>query len=284
MTTIHFKAVDSLDHPLFAPFLSMRRQSEHREQGIFIAEGEKVVRRLLESDFEIISMLMPEKWLNVLSPLIEQRGQRINAFTAEKPVLEELTGFSMYQGVLAVAKIPEPTTIDDVIRKSEKPTLIAAVEGISNAENMGGIVRNCAAFGASALITDETCASPFLRKAVRGSMGAVFRLPIIKAANLHSTLLEIREKDIPCIAAHPHSENTNLYNTDLSYDCCILLGSEGYGIRPETLEICNFGVALPMYYGVDSLNVSSACAVFLFEVRRQQLNRYGATHRQTSCR
>src|SRR3954467_6740473 len=107
---LHIQPVESLELPELAPYRSMRWQFEHREQGIFVAEGEKVVRRLLESNLTVLSLLLPEKWLATYANLLERRTENIHAFTAEKALLEKMTGFSMYQGVLAVAKVPAPVT------------------------------------------------------------------------------------------------------------------------------------------------------------------------------
>ena len=92
---VRIRKIDSLDSPELQPYRTMRRQMEHREQGIFVAEGEKVVRRLLESHFQVMSVLLPEKWLTELQPLLEGRSELIEAFVAEKQLLETLTGFSM---------------------------------------------------------------------------------------------------------------------------------------------------------------------------------------------
>src|SRR6516225_9761023 len=100
------ESISSLDLPALQPYRTMRRQMEHRQQGIFVAEGEKVVRRLLESAFAVVSVLLPEKWLADLTPLIEARPETVEVYVAEKSLLEQLTGFSMYQGLLAVGKIP----------------------------------------------------------------------------------------------------------------------------------------------------------------------------------
>ena len=101
------RKIESFDLPEVQPYRTMRRQHEHREQGIFVAaEGEKVVRRLLESKFSVVSVLLPEKWLPELEPLLQARPEHIQVFVAEKALLETLTGFSMYQGLLAVGKVP----------------------------------------------------------------------------------------------------------------------------------------------------------------------------------
>jgi tRNA G18 (ribose-2'-O)-methylase SpoU len=191
-------------------------------------------------------------------------------YVAEKALLETLTGFSMYQGLLAVAKVPPLPTLADVVARSPQPRLLTAADGLTNAENLGALVRNCAAFNAQALIVGETCSSPFLRRAVRGSMGAVFQLPVVETASLTQALSDLRERGIRCIAAHPHADGRTLSQTNLVGDCCIVFGSEGYGISPAVLAACDEAAAIPMPPAVDSLNVGSAAAVFLYEANRQR--------------
>src|SRR5207237_8928783 len=99
---IRVQEIDSLELPELAPYRTMRRQFEQREQGIFVAEGEKVVRRLLESDWPVISVLLPQIWVNELEPLLQRKPGTVQVFVAEKDVLERLTGFSLYQGCLAL--------------------------------------------------------------------------------------------------------------------------------------------------------------------------------------
>ena len=109
--------ISSLDLAELAPYRTMRRPLEHEAQGIFVAEGEKVVRRLLESRFEVVSVLMPEKHLENFRPLLATRPENLTVFLADKQLLETLIGFSMYQGVLAVGKIPPPASLDDILFK-----------------------------------------------------------------------------------------------------------------------------------------------------------------------
>jgi len=283
----HVQNISSLDQPDLAPYLTMRRPLEHEAQGIFVAEGEKVVRRLLASRFEVVSVLLPDHHLDGFRPLLAARPETFNVFLAELKLLKQLVGFSMYQGVLAVGRIPPPVSQDDVLSRSPKPQLFAAVDGLSNAENLGALVRNCGAFGVQALIVGETSSSPYLRRAVRNSMGAIFQMPIIELAKLgqrhqfttkpHTTKLtlveclkELRGRGIRCIAAHPRPDNKLLSQADFSGDCCLIFGSEGDGISQAVLDACDEAVAIPMPPEVDSLNVGAAAAVFLYEVARQR--------------
>ncbi len=262
--------IDSLDLPELQPYRTMRQQLEHRRQQIFVAEGEKVVRRLLESRFTVVSLLLPEKWFKTLEPILKVRTEEIDVYLAEKEVLEKLTGFSMYQGLLAIGRIPTLATLEGVLKSSARPFLFAAVDGLANAENLGVLVRNSAAFGVQALLVGETSSSPFLRRAVRSSMGTIFQLPVVELPNLAQTLQALRQQNIRCIAAHPHTDRRILSQAEFTRDCCIVFGSEGSGLSPAVLGACDEAVAIPMSSGVDSLNVGSASAVFLYEACRQR--------------
>jgi tRNA G18 (ribose-2'-O)-methylase SpoU len=262
--------ITAFDRPELVPYATMRRHVEHREQGIFVAEGEKVVRRLLESSLTVQSVLVPDKWYAELQPVIEARPEDLQVFLAGKKLLETLTGFSMYQGLLAVGRVPSQPTLQEAFERAPRPRLFAAVDSLSSAENMGAVVRNCAALNVSLLVVGETSSSPYLRRAVRSSMGTIFQQPVLESRNLVSTLGDLRQRGIRCVAAHPHVSGRSLPQTDLRGDCCIVLGSEGYGISKPVLDACNDAVAVPMPPGVDSLNVASAAAVFLYEVNRQR--------------
>jgi tRNA G18 (ribose-2'-O)-methylase SpoU len=283
----HVRKIESFDSPELHPYATLRRSREHEQQGIFVAEGTKVVQRLLESDFTVVSIILPEKWLPEFQPLLAKRPENVAVYLAEKELLESLTGFSMFQGVLAVGRIPEPVSLEKVLAESPHPRLFAAVDALANAENLGALTRNCVAFGVQALIVGETSSSPFLRRAVRNSMGTILQLPVIelgrigqwrkcgvKSHTVNLTLVdclkELRARGIRCIAAHPHTDKKILSQADFMKDCCIVFGSEGDGVSPEVLAACDEAVAIPMPPTVDSLNVGAAAAVFLYEVNRQR--------------
>ena len=281
---IRIQKISSFDAPELQPYATMRRPVDHETQGIFVAEGEKVVRRLLESHFTVVSAVFWERWLDNFRPLLEARPEDITVYLAEKEWLETLTGFSMFQGVLVVGKIPAPEPLDTILQNAPAPRLLAAVDGLTSSENLGALVRNCAAFNVQALIVGETSTSPFLRRAVRNSMGAIFQLPVVELGKrvlkhsriesdtgrtLTETLQTLRKRGIRCIAAHPGG-GKYLYNTDFTKDCCVVFGSEGTGISQAVLESCDEAVSIPMPDKVDSLNVGAAAAVFLYEVSRQR--------------
>ena len=269
---IRIQTIDSLELPELAPYRTLRRSAEHEALGIFVAEGDKVVRRLLESDFGVVSVLLPTDRLTEYESLLRARPEaEISVYAVtKKSVLEELVGFGLFQGVLAIGKIPTVFSLGKILATSPRPRLFAAVDGLTNAENIGLLVRNCAAFGVQALVVGETCSSPFLRRSVRNSMGTIFQLPVVASTNLVQSLNELRAQGVRSLAAHPHTEKKFLSQTDLTGDCCLIFGSEGKGLSPEVLAVCDEAVAIPMADGVDSLNVGAAAAVFLYEASRQR--------------
>ncbi|HCA78958.1 MAG TPA: hypothetical protein DEP53_04415 [Bacteroidetes bacterium] len=266
--------VTALDDKGLRPYQTLRRPLEHQQDGIFVAEGEKVVRRLLDSDIAVRSLLLTPEWLEVYRPLLEAKHPDVVVYVATKQLLESIVGFHLHQGTMAVATIPRPSTLQEAVARSGRPRLFVAVDGLTNAENLGVLVRNCAAFGVDALIVGESSSSPYLRRAVRNSMGTVFNLPIVHVNSLAETLQNLRDvHGLRVLAAHPHTDQETLSSVGWEADCCIVFGSEGEGIAPRILEACDAVFAIPMKKGVDSLNVASASAVVLYEVSRQRGNR-----------
>lgn len=261
--------INTLDLPELEPYRHMKWQFEQRQQGIFVAEGEKVVRRLLESPLPVVSALLLERWFIELEPLLAARPETIRTYIAERPLLETIIGFAIYQGVLAVGKAPANATLHEILASVKSPLIVAA-DGVSSAENIGGLVRNCAAFGAHGIIAGESSCSPYLRRAVRSSMGAVFKLPVLETPSLKQSLRELKAAGVKTIAAHPHTNQSKVNDTDFRGPTCIVLGAEGNGIAPDILAECDEAVVIPISPEVDSLNVGAAGAIFLYEAMRQR--------------
>lgn len=263
--------IDSLSLPGLEPYLTMRRPVEHREKGIFVAEGEKVVRRLVGSKLRIVSILLTEEWFRKYTPLLENRALEDGLYIGERSLLEEIVGYRLHQGIMAIGRVPEPADVFKSRENSGGPRLLVALDGIANSENMGVITRNCAAFGVDVLIAGETSCDPYLRRSVRNSMGTIFQLPIAKSADLADTLRRLRAgSGTSMIAAHPQEGSDRITEVDLTGEVCIVFGSEGEGISPGVLEVCNRRLTVPMKGGVDSLNVGSSVGVILYEAARQR--------------
>lgn len=270
---MRIKRIDSLDLIDLEPYRTLRRTMEHRAKGIFVAEGEKVVRRLIESNLGVVSILLTQEWLDRYSEILSSRRIEENIFLAEKGSLDKIVGYRLHQGIMAVGRVPEPFEIDDFTEKSSRPRLFVAVDGIANSENIGVIVRSCAAFGVHVLIAGETSCDPYLRRSVRNSMGTIFNLPVSRVDNLSETLKKLRDKfSIRIIAADPKEKSEEISSVDLTKDICLIFGSEGEGISREIFEQCDVRVRIPMYHDVDSINVASSVGVVLYETVRQRMS------------
>ena len=263
--------VESVEQPHLETYRTLKRPLEHQREGIFVAEGEKVVRRLLNSHVSTLSILLTEEWFSQYQRLLEAREETINVYIAGNELMETIVGFQLHKGIMAVARIPERSTLESVVADAHRPFFFVAADAIMNSENLGVIVRNCASFGATALLIGETSCDPYLRRSVRNSMGNIFSLPIIYLANIAEDLKRIRsEFGVTVIAAHPRTTNSAIDNIDFTGNCCIVLGGEGHGISDRVLATCDLEAAIPMMNNVDSLNVASASAVIMYEVMRQR--------------
>ena len=268
---LHIQAIQSLDAPELALYLTLKRVEEHERAGVLVAANAKVVKRLLASRFTVMSALLTPAWLEKLEPQLRARPEaELAIYVAEQKVLETITGYKLHQGALAVAKIPPLPDMETLLKNSPCPMLLAAVEGIASAENLGAVVRSCAAFGTHFLIVGETCGSPFQRRAVAGSMGTIFEQPLVRVKNLVETLGALRACGVRCLAAHPRPGAKKLASVDLRGDCCLVFGTEGPGLTAPVMAVCDDAVEIPMPSHMNSLNVAAAAAVFLYEATRQR--------------
>ena len=266
----NLQPVQSLDLPALEIYRTLKRLDEHERAGVLVAANHKVIRRLLVSRFTVLSALLTPAWLEKLAPQLRARPEAIEVFLADDALLETITGYKLHQGALAVAKIPPPPDLASVLNLSARPLLLAAAEGIAASENIGAIVRNCAAFGAHALIVGETCGSPFQRRAVAGSMGTIFEQRVVQSKNLVADLAALRARGVRCYAAHLAATATQLSRADLRGDCCLVFGAEGPGLTAKVLAECDAAVEIPMPSHMNSLNVAVAAGIFLYEATRQR--------------
>ncbi|MSQ46734.1 MAG: RNA methyltransferase [Ignavibacteria bacterium] len=261
--------ITSLENQSLEPYKTLRRPVEHNDASIFVAESKKLVERLLESKLTIRSLLLTEEWFEFLKFKIENRTDNIEVFINLKSLLSEIVGFDLHQGIMAVANIPEKIELRNFV-ETKNPTLLVAIDGIVNSENIGIIVRNCAAFNVDGIIVGETSADPYLRRAVRNSMGTIFKLPIIYSNSLLKDISFLNEEfKIKSYAAHISVESETILNKNFQNPACLLFGNEESGPRVELLNLCEWFM-IPMKDGIDSLNVANASAVALYDINRQR--------------
>ena len=272
----NIRKIVSLDMPELQPYRTLRRHMAHIKNGIFVAEGEKVVRRLLASNLTIVSLLLTPLWLDQLFPhksgsgVVMPSHSELQIFLAEKSMLESIVGYNLHQGIMAVATIPAEKTLLELAAAAPAPHFLVAMDGLVNAENVGVVVRNCAGFGVDGIIVGKTSGSPYLRRAVRNSMGTVFAMSVVHSSNLIKSFDLLRTNyGTKIIAAHP-DERSSIHTADFTGNICIVLGNEGNGVSEHVLGACDFRIAIPMMNGADSLNVASASAVFMYEARKQR--------------
>jgi tRNA G18 (ribose-2'-O)-methylase SpoU len=258
--------VDTLDLPGLAPYRTLRRPEHHRAEGIFVAEGSRVVERLLCSDLTILSLLLTPEWLARLEATLTGRGESFRIFLADLPLVKEIVGFHLHQGIMAVARVPREPEVSSL----PSPHCLVALDGLHHADNVGVAVRNCAALGADGIIVGERSSSPYVRRSVRNSMGAVFTLPVFHSRHLVDTLAELaRLFGTRIIAADAHGE-TPIQRANFRDNICIVVGNEHSGVSPGIIAVSHDRVRIPMSRSTDSLNVASALALFLHEAGRNR--------------
>jgi tRNA G18 (ribose-2'-O)-methylase SpoU len=159
--------------PRTAAYRDVRERDLAGREGLFIAEGEVVLRLLVRQQrYPIVSLLVTEKRLSGLAPLLASLPPDTPVFAARQEAMDAIAGFHLHRGILAVARRPPEPSVDELLAGLRPKALIVALYGIGNHDNMGGIFRNAAAFGADAVILDSDCCDPLYRKAIRVSVGA----------------------------------------------------------------------------------------------------------------
>lgn len=267
--------IDSLDHEGLAPYAGLTeaqlRSRQHPEKGMFIAESTKVIGYALDAGCVPVSMLMEKRHVEGDARELIKRAGDIPIYTGNRRELGRLTGFELTRGVLCAMRRPPKKEAGEVIAGARR---VAVLEGIVDAGNMGAIMRSAAALGVDALLLSPSCCDPLYRRAVRVSMGAVFLLPwaivgkntklwledcmkLLHAQGFRTAAMALREDALPI-------DDVQLRDAE---KLAIFLGTEGDGLKAETVDACDHCAKIPMRHGMDSLNVAAAAAVAFWELR-----------------
>lgn len=254
--------IDSLNDPRVAAFRNMKDRALDREGRRFIAEGEHLLLRLLDSDFQIESVLMADRREAELAPLV---GERAPVYVVPQSAMNDILGLKFHSGVMACGIRKRRQSIDMVIPKDrERLTLVICPE-TANVENIGSLIRLSAGFGADAMILGERSHDPFWRQSIRVSMGTIFKLPIVQTDDLARDLKRLRDEwNVELIATvlDPHAEP--LASSRRAARMGLLLGNEAQGLDAHWIAACDRKVTIPMHHGTDSLNVAVAAGIFLY--------------------
>lgn len=242
--------IDDAGDERLAPYARLT-DAGHRSDGTFVLEGSLAVERAVAVGVRLRSLLLtPHK-----TQVAGLAGDGVPVYVAERPVLRELTGFDVHRGVLAVADRPPAREPADVLRDAR---LALVVEGVTDAENVGALFRNAAAFGAAVVVDGTTC-DPLQRRCVRVSVGNVLAVPWARG-----TLGDASDAGLTTVALTP-SGDRSLREVQASR-AAVVVGAEGPGLAPATLAAADVRARIPMAPGVDSLNVATAAAVALYEL------------------
>ena len=236
-------------------------------KGMFIAESPKVIHRALDGGCVPVSLLMERKDIDGAAREVIARCGDIPVYTADESVLAQLTGYHLTRGVLCAMRRPPLADAAEIAKNAKR---IAVLENVMNPTNVGAIFRSAAALGMDAVLLTPGCSDPLYRRSARVSMGTVFQIPW--------TFFPEDCEDWPGYLAKCGFKTAALALTDdsVSIDDPLLaaekklalaLGSEGDGLAQTTIANCDYTVKIPMYHGVDSLNVAAASAVAFWELR-----------------
>jgi tRNA G18 (ribose-2'-O)-methylase SpoU len=231
--------------------------------GLFIAEGELVLRRALRAGYPPRSYLVDAKRIGQLADL--PAGAPV--YAAAPDVLEKATGFHVHRGVLASFHRLPPRSADELLAVSRR---VAILEDVNNHTNLGAVFRGAAALGVDAVLLSPSCADPLYRRSVRVSMGEVFAVPYARLEPWPRGLDRVRAAGFTVLAMTPAPGSVPLQRLDARQRAraALLLGAEGPGLSRHALDASDVRVSIPMRRGVDSLNVAAAAAVAFWELGR----------------
>ncbi|MBQ5748795.1 MAG: RNA methyltransferase [Oscillospiraceae bacterium] len=235
------------------------------EKGIFIAESPKVIERALDAGVSPLSYLMERKHIETQAAEILARSGDVNVYTAEREVLETLTGYVLTRGILCAMRRPAAVKAELLLQNARR---VAVLENIVDSTNIGAIFRSAAALGIDAVLLTPSCCDPLCRRAVRVSMGTVFQVPwayfdgddwqdTLHRCGFKSAAMALTDKSVPIDDAQVASEEK----------LAIVLGTEGDGLCQSTIDASDYTIKIPMAHGVDSLNVAAASAVAFWQLR-----------------
>ncbi len=254
--------IDDPHDPRIAAYRDVKERDLVGRQGLFIAEGEVVLRHLLTSArLETVSVLLAENRAEKLAPVAEAARPDAPIYVASRAVMDRIVGFPMHRGVLALGRQTAPPSAEALLAALPQRATILALFGIANHDNMGGLFRNAAAFGAKAVLLDAHCCDPLYRKAIRVSVGAALITPFARFAEADDPIDLLQRFDVAPLALSP-SGAEDLARLAPPLKVALLLGTEGPGLPPALLARCR-SVRIPMAEGFDSLNVATAGAVAL---------------------
>lgn len=263
--------IESLDDPRLAPYRNLRERTL-RGESIFIAEGELVTERLLDSPFETESILTWIGNAEKFSPSFASKIKERPVFSLpRKDDLSQIAGFPFHQGILAVGqRKPLPDFSQVIAEWGYAPGTWIVLPNATKPDNLGLVFRSAAALGASGIVLGERCCDPFSRRSLRVSMGGVLQVPVIQSRDLRNEIEKLRRtSSLRFCATLLDSEAVDLSSIQKRPEqMAILFGNEYSGLDPEDAALCDLKLTIPMAPNVDSLNLGVSVGIFLYVLTR----------------
>ena len=257
--------VDAATDPRLDDYVRLRdvslRKKVETERGLFIAEGEKVIRRAVEAGYRPRSFLLAERWLANLSDVIERHPQ-VPVYVVTEELAEQVTGFHVHRGALASLHREERHRPADLLEVDR----LVVLEDIVDHTNVGAILRSAAGLGWDGALLAPRCADPLYRRAIKVSMGSVFSLPWARLDTWAESLSVLKDAGFLTVALALSADAVDLRDLvprlrDEPQKVALLLGTEGAGLSERWIREADVVAAIPMQAGIDSLNVAAAAAV-----------------------
>lgn len=254
------------DDPRVAAYRDIRERDLVGREGRFVAEGEVVLRMLARSPLHRAeSVLIDGKRADKLAPLLAEFGDEVPIYAAGQAVIDAIAGFHLHRGILAIGVRGAAPGAAELLAGLGDGAVLLVLFGISNHDNMGGLFRNAAAFGADAVLLDPDCCDPLYRKAIRVSVGHALSMPFAKLGEGEDPLALLKAAGFEALALTPVGA-TPLAQLKRPARAAVLLGTEGEGL-PAKIIAGSTPVAIPMAPGVDSLNVAVTAGIVLHHLK-----------------
>jgi tRNA G18 (ribose-2'-O)-methylase SpoU len=258
--------IDSPADPRIDAYRDIRERDLVGRDGLFVAEGKVVLAMLLASrSYRPQSLLIAAHRLDALASLIADIPDDVPIFAAGQDVIDSIAGFPLHRGILAIGRRIDVPDADTLLSRMNARANILLLSGISNHDNMGGIFRNAAAFGAAAILLDSDCCDPLYRKAIRVSVGAALLVPFAKLARDDDPIALLGRHGFSAIALTP-SGATLLADVAPDARNAVLLGTEGEGLPADLIARAKT-VRIAMAPGFDSLNVATTSGIVLHHLQ-----------------
>lgn len=254
--------ISSIDDARIAPYRNLKKSNQTRWSELFIAEGRLLVERLLASDYEVHSVLLDERYAVSFLPRI---ADTVPIYVTDDGSVEQIVGFNFHRGVIACGRRRAGVDLANVLPRDAERLTVVVCPQTQDPENLGGVLRNCAAFDVDAVLLGQSCADPFSRRVMRVSMGTVLKLPLVQSADLQHDLKRLRERwRMQLVATVLDDRAEQLAAATRPERLTLLFGGEAHGLASHWLEMCDRRITIPMQRGTDSLNVAVASGIFLY--------------------